>query len=167
MALNQTREVPGACPEFEARLEDRVSGEISAADAVSLDEHLQNCAGCRAALEYVSFSSRLLRVAQPAADPGPAFAHMTMAVIRQSQRDRGDEKSIWSPFVSLAWKFAATSGVVLALLLTFDISRHRGAAGGSFVGSAEDSGLFSDANYTNNDRDDFLIVPADGNHGQR
>ncbi len=167
MGFNQNREVPGACPEFEARLEDRVSGEISAADAVSLDEHLQTCNGCRAALEYVSFSSRLLRVAEPVADPGPAFAHMAMAVIRQSERDRGDEKSIWSPFVSLAWKFAATSGVALALLLTFDISRHRGVSlDGAYVASADDSGLFSDAHYTNNDRDDFLIPPTDGNHGQ-
>lgn len=147
-------------------MEDRVSGGISAADAVSLDVHLKTCDGCRAALEHVSFSSRLLRVAEPAADPGAGFAHMTMAVIRQSERDRADEKSIWSPFVSLAWKFAATSGVALALLLTFDISRHRDTVDGAYVTSADDSGLFSDVNYTNNDRDDFLIVPADGNHGQ-
>jgi anti-sigma factor RsiW len=169
MTLKTTYETSGACPEFEARLEDRITGEISPADATVLAAHLETCGACGAALERASVSTRLLRVAEPTPDPGPAFAHLTMAHIRQAMRDRSEEKSIWSPFVSLAWKFAATSGVAIALLLTFDISRHRGVtADGSYLTSADDSGLFSDVSYNSPDRDEFLIsAQGEGTHGRR
>jgi anti-sigma factor RsiW len=166
MTFNPTLETSGACSEFEARLYDRVSGDLSSADAAALDTHLKTCAACSAALERASFSARLLRVAEPAADPGPGFARITMARIRQ-ELDRTEERSIWSPFVSLAWKFAATSGVALALLLTFDISRHRTDVVGTALSPSDDSGLFSDVNYSSHDRDDFLISPTEGSHGQR
>jgi anti-sigma factor RsiW len=168
MTLKTNYETSGACPEFEARLEDRVSGEISAADAGALGAHLETCGACRTALEHAAFSSRLMRVAEPTPDPGPGFAHMTMAHIRQAQRDGVEERSIWSPFVSLAWKFAATSGVAIALLLTFDISKHRGVSPeGTYLSSMDDSGLFSDVNYSAADRDDFLIsAPGEGSHGR-
>jgi predicted anti-sigma-YlaC factor YlaD len=166
MTYNPTLETSGACPEFEARLYDRISGELSPADAAALDAHLKTCAACSAALVDASFSARLLRVAEPAADPGPSFAHLTMARIRQ-ETDRAEEKSIWSPFVSLAWKFAATSGVALALLLTFDISRHREPVDGTYISPSDDSGLFSDGNYSSQDRDDFLITTTEGSHGKR
>jgi anti-sigma factor RsiW len=165
MTSNPIQETSGACPELEARLYDRVSGEMSAADAAALDAHLKTCPACTAALDRATFSARLLRVAEPTPDPGPGFARITMARIRQ-ETDRAEEKSIWSPFVSLAWKFAATSGVALALLLTFDISRHRPDVNGSYVSSSDESGLFSDVNYSSHDNDDFLISPADQNHGQ-
>jgi hypothetical protein len=92
-----------------------------------------------------------------------------MAHIRQWERDRAEEKSIWSPFVSLAWKFAATSAVAIALLLTFDVSSHHSiAADGSYLAATDDSGLFSDSGYTQQDRDDFLLTaPAEGTHGKR
>jgi anti-sigma factor RsiW len=169
MTLNLDHETSGACPEFENRLEDRVSGELSAADAAVLNEHLETCGGCRAALEHVSLSPRLMRIAEPAPDPGSGFARITMARIRQAERDRADEKSIWSPFVSLAWKFAATSAVAIALLITFDVSRHHGvAADGSYLAAADDSGLFSDSAYAQSDREEFLLAPgAEGTHGKR
>jgi anti-sigma factor RsiW len=167
MTLNPIAETSGACPEFEARLYDRVSGEMSPADAAVLDAHLKSCAACAAAVERASFSARLLRVAEPAADPGPGFARITMARIRQAESERADEKSIWSPFVSLAWKFAATAGVALALVLTFDISQHRASVDGTYLSPSDDAGFFSDVNYSSNDRDDFLISTTDGNHGKR
>jgi len=167
MTSNPISETSIACPEFEARLYDRVSGELSPADAAVLDAHLKTCASCVAALERASFSSRLLRIAEPAADPGPGFAHITMARIRQAESERADEKSIWSPFVSLAWKFAATAGVALALVLTFDISQHRASVNGTYISPSDDTGLFSDVNYGDNDRDDFLISTTDGSHGKR
>ena len=108
-----------------------------------------------------------VEVAEPAADPGPGFARITMARIRQAESERADEKSIWSPFVSLAWKFAATAGVALALVLTFDISQHRASMDGTYLSPSDDTGLFSDVNYSSNDRDDFLISTTDGNHGKR
>jgi anti-sigma factor RsiW len=160
-------ETSGACSDLEARLYDRISGEMSATDAVAVDAHLKNCPACAAALERASFSARLLRIAEPTPDPGPGFAHMTMARIRQAERDRAEERSFWSPFVSVAWKFAATAGVALALVLTFDISQHRTTVDGTYFSPSDDSGLFSDVNYSSSDRDDFLVSPTDENHGKR
>ena len=162
---------PGACPEFEARLEDRISGEISNADAAALDAHLSTCTHCAQALAYVEATPRLLRIAEPAADPGLGFAHMTMARIRQARDvevQRAEEKSIWNPFVSLAWKFAATSAVAVALLLSFGVTRNPGAAAnGSYFSPGDDSGLFSDSAYQHSDREDFLLPDgAEGTHGR-
>ena len=163
---------PGACPEFEARLEDRISGEISTADAAALEAHLAACSHCAQALAFVEATPRLLRIAEAAADPGPGFAHLTMARIRQSREmeaQRAEEKSIWNPFVSLAWKFAATSAVAVALLLTFGVTHNPGsAANGSYLASSDDSGLFSDAPYQrHSDREDFLAPDAgEGTHGR-
>jgi anti-sigma factor RsiW len=167
MTSDPILETSGACPELEARLYDRISGEMSCADAAVLDAHLETCVACTAAVERAWFIAPVLRVAEPAPDPGPGFAHLTMARIRQAERDRAEEKSIWSPFVSLAWKFAATAGVALALVLTFDISQHRGSVDGAYLSPSDDTGLFSDVNYNSSDRDDFLVSPADVNHGQR
>lgn len=167
MTSDPILQTSGACPELEARLYDRVSGEMSVADAAALDVHLKSCTACTAALERASFSARLLRLAEPTPDPGPGFAHMTMARIRQAESDRAEEKSIWSPFVSLAWRFAATAGVALALVLTFDISQHRASVDGTHLSPSDDTGLFSDVNYNSSDRDDFMVSPADVNHGQR
>ena len=162
---------PGACPEFEARLEDRISGEISNADAAALDAHLATCSHCAQALTYVEATPRLLRIAEPAADPGPSFAHLTMARIRQAREvevQRAEEKSIWNPFVSLAWKFAATSAVAIALLLSFGVTRNAGTAtDGSYMSSGDDSGLFSDSGFQHSDREDFLLPDgAEGSHGR-
>ena len=72
-----------ACLEFEALLEDHLTGDLSNADAAKLAEHLENCAACTSALEYVAPSVQLLRTLSPAADPGPGFSRMMMARIRQ------------------------------------------------------------------------------------
>ncbi len=157
----------GACPDLEARLYDRISGEMSASDALLIDAHLKTCPACSAAFERASFSARLLRIAEPTPDPGPGFAHLTMAHIRQAQRDLAEERSIWSPFVSLAWKFAATAGVALALVLTFDISQHRTAVDGTYLSPSGESELFSDVSFISADRDDFLVSPMDDDHGKR
>jgi anti-sigma factor RsiW len=172
MTYDPYQKSPGACPEFEALLEDRISGEISNADAAALDAHLASCSHCAQALAYVEATPRLLRIAEPAADPGPSFAHLTMAHIRQSrevENQRAEEKSIWNPFVSLAWKFAATSAVAVALLLSFGVTRNPGAgSSGSYISSGDDSGLFSDSvSQQHNDREDFLLPDgAEGTHGR-
>src|ERR1700746_2464596 len=89
-----------ACKGYEALLEDSVSGEIGGSDAVRLSEHLKSCPGCREAREHVAPSSRLLRLAEASADPGPGFARDVMARIRS---DRGVliERGFWEPPGSL------------------------------------------------------------------
>ena len=171
MTFDPHQNSPGACPEFEALMEDRITGEISMADAAALDAHLATCSHCAQALAYIEVTPRLLRIMEPAADPGPSFAHLTMAHIRQAremENRRAEEKSIWNPFVSLAWKFAATSAVAIALLLSFGVTRNPGTSiDGSYLSSSDDSGLFSDSGYQHTDREDFLLPEgAEGSHGR-
>jgi len=75
-----------ACSDYEALLEDYLDDELNAADAKRASEHWKNCAGCRAALEQAAERARLLRLAEPSADPGPAFARIVMARYAQQSR---------------------------------------------------------------------------------
>ncbi|MGB9246021.1 MAG: zf-HC2 domain-containing protein [Candidatus Acidiferrales bacterium] len=112
-----------ACPEYEALLEDSISGEIGGADALRLSEHLKACAGCREAREHVALTPRLLHLAESTADPGPGFSRDVMARIR-TDRDVRSERGFWQPLVSLGWRFAATATLALALLVAYDTTSH-------------------------------------------
>ena len=112
-----------ACQEYEAALEDHLNGDLGGPEAAALSEHLKTCPGCRAALDEAVLSARLLRIAEPAGDPGPGFSHLVMARIR-AELHLNEGKSIWQSFVSVAWRFAATAAFALVLLVTFDVSRH-------------------------------------------
>jgi anti-sigma factor RsiW len=113
-----------ACSEYEALLEDSISGEIGGADAARLSQHLKQCAGCREALEFVSPSRRLLRLAVPVRDPGPGFARDVMARIR-ADREVNSEKSFWQPLIALGWRFAATATLAVAVLVAYDTTSHK------------------------------------------
>ncbi len=166
MTDNNLTQNTGACPRFEPLLEDRISGELGGADAALLAEHLKSCSGCSTALDVATASSRLLSLLEPAADPGPGFAHLTMARIRHAEALRADEKSIWKPFVSLAWRFAAGTAVALALIITVDVSTHRGDSYvASNMSASEDVGLFPDYQTSPAERDDFLMPVGDTKHG--
>jgi len=166
MTENSLTRNTGACPEFEPLLEDRLSGELGGGDAALVAEHLKSCAGCNAALDHVALSSRLLSLVEPAADPGPGFAHRTMARIRHAEALSADERSIWKPFVSLAWRFAVTTAVALALVITVDVGTHRdNSYVASNSASSEDAGLFPDTQSSPVERDDFLVPAGDVTHG--
>lgn len=159
-----------ACPEFEAFLEDYVAGELSAEVAPKVSAHIQGCAGCRSALDGAAASIRLLRVAEPAADPGPGFARLVMARIRTDVDRLASEKSIWQPFVSLAWRFAATATLALAVLVTYDATL-RGLpqpALASAMRQAESHDLFLDPGAPPENRDQVLMMmvvePSHGKH---
>src|ERR1700690_2140060 len=87
-----------ACTEYEALLEDSVSGEIGGEEAARLTQHLRTCAGCRAALEGVAPSSRILRIGEPSAEPGPGFSRIVMARIR-GDKDVRAERGFWQPLI--------------------------------------------------------------------
>jgi anti-sigma factor RsiW len=158
-----------ACTEFEALLEDHLTGDLSGADARKLAEHLEGCGACGIALEHAAPSMQLLRAAQPAADPGPGFSRVVMARIRAEMSRRGEQKSIWQPFVSLAWRFAATATLALALLVTFDAVRHmrnERQPNMAFVPITETRDLFPDPAGLPANRDEVLMMVADTNHGK-
>ncbi len=157
-----------ACLDFEALLEDHVTGDLSNADAEKLAEHLESCVACTSALENVAPSVDLLRTLSPAADPGPGFSRMMMARVRQELSRLNEQKSVWQPFVSLAWRFAATATLALAVLVTFDAVRHNTApAEMASMGATQTRELFPDPGRLPANRDEVLMMVADTNHEQR
>jgi hypothetical protein len=156
-----------ACIKYEALLEDMVNGELGGPDAASLAEHMKGCDGCRAAFGAAVAGTRVLRLAEPTRDPGPAFAHQVMARIRTD--GGGESKSIWTPFVSMAWKFAATAAMGLALLVTIDVrGRQDLTASDAAMAPQSDARdlLSSDPANPPRNADDVLILMAETDHGQ-
>jgi anti-sigma-K factor RskA len=110
-----------ACEQYEALLEDYLNGELSGADAKTAAEHWRACAGCQAALQNAAAGLRLLRAAEPSADPGPGFARMVMARIRATESERAyGRANFWQPFVSFGWRFAATATLALVALVSYN-----------------------------------------------
>jgi anti-sigma factor RsiW len=154
-----------ACLSYEVWLEDYLSGDLGSADAKKVDEHLESCAGCRAALDRASASARLLRVLEPALDPGSGFARVVMGRIRTRQAP--EEKGLWEPFISLAWRVTATATLALALMVTYSLtSKARSQQGMAVARQTETGDIFSsDAPNVPVSGDDVLIMVAEANHG--
>jgi len=115
------------CQKHEALLEDYLNAELSGAEGKAAIEHWQNCPSCRAQLEDAALSTRLLRAAEPAPDPGPGFARRVMASIRAAESERSALRAnFWQPFVSFGWRFAATATLALIALVSYNArwSRH-------------------------------------------
>jgi Putative zinc-finger len=157
-----------ACLEFEPLLEDCVSGDLGGAEAKNLADHLKSCAGCRVALEEARLAMRLTGAAEPAGDPGPAFARVVMARIQAGHDRETAEGSYWQPFVTLAWRFAGTAALVLVMLLTYDARLHsqpQPAVASARTGDVHE--LFSDPSRPPASRDEVLWMMTDVNHGQK
>lgn len=159
----------GDCTRYEALLEDQLNGELSAADAKAVEEHLQRCVSCRNAMELASMSTRLLRLAEPTVEPGPGFARDVMARIRAAESEQASERaSFWQPLVSLGWRFAATAALVLVGLVTYDA--RWGHQAQPEVASERLSGmndLFApDPGAPPANRDEVLMMVAETSHGK-
>lgn len=156
-----------ACRNFEALLEDHLTGDLRGLDAVKLSEHLKSCAGCQAALVLAVACSRLLAVAEPTPDPGPGFARVVMARIRAQQEHVGNEKGIWLPFVSVAWRFAAVASLVIVALLTYGTRIHPAAQENlAQLRLPQAYNLVADPNNPPETRDEILMMMAENNHGK-
>jgi len=159
-----------ACSAYEAKLEEYLSGQLSGADASEVAEHLRTCGACNAALEDARASVRLLSLAEASPHPGPGFARIVMARIR-TELEASREKGLWQPFVSLAWRFAATAALGLVLMITYGmVTSHQQAPrpNASSMQSAEVRDFFTnDADRVPANRDDVLIMVAEDNHGNR
>ena len=152
-----------ACSRYEAALEDYLNGEFADGQTATLKEHLQTCSGCAAALAEAQVAARLLRAAEPTADPGAGFARVTMARIR-GELETLEEKSIWRPFVSLAWKLSATAALALVLLVTFDVQHHHNRLDRdelAIMAANETPELLSDEARLPSNRDETLILMAE------
>lgn len=157
-----------ACGEYEALLEDSISGEIGGADAVQLSDHLKACAGCRAAREEAAMSPRLLRLMEATADPGPGFARNVMARIR-TDRDVRAERGFWQPLVSMGWRFAATATLALAVLVAYDTRSHvqKPAQETASLDASRIPDIFTpDPARIPSSRDEVLMMVAENEHGK-
>lgn len=158
-----------ACTKYEALLEDYLEGALSAADARNAENHWQSCAACRCALEQAAMSVRLLRAAGSSDGPGPAFARVVMARIREAEQDRSAERAgLWQPIVSLAWRFAATAMLALGVLVTYDAGWGRHAqpapATARLIGVGDL--LAPEPTRPPADRDEVWMMVADNNHAK-
>jgi anti-sigma factor RsiW len=157
-----------ACREYEAALEDYVNGEFADSETAKLKEHLKACSGCTEALAEAQVAARLLRAGEPTADPGPGFARVTMARIR-GEMETLEEKSIWRPFVALAWKLSATAALALVLLVTFDVRQRNNRLDQdelAIMAANETPELLSDEGRQPSNRDEMLILMAEEGHGK-
>jgi hypothetical protein len=101
------------CRRYEARLEDALEG---AADA-ELAQHVNQCAGCRAALERAQVAAAMLRVAeQPVREADGRFVARVMALIRNEQEARATAGAFWVPVQTLASRLALAAGMLLLAL---------------------------------------------------
>jgi anti-sigma factor RsiW len=156
-----------ACRKFEAHLEEHLAGELGGPDAVKLSEHLNTCAGCHAALDLAAASTRLLAVAEPTPDPGPGFARLVIARIRSAQESAAGEKSIWRPFVSVAWRFALAASLAVIVLFTYDTTlRRRPQQSMAQLRATHSRDLVPDAGSPPDSRDEILMMMAETNHGK-
>ena len=159
-----------ACPDFEARLEDFLSGRLSGADKREVADHIQSCASCKAAMDDAQMSLRLLRLMEAAPDPGPAFSRIVMARIRTEEVAR-QSRGFWQPFVSLAWRFAATAALAFVVMVTYDVASHRPSAVDTNGPVAEQSQIrdmfTTDANAVPANRDDMFMLASETENGKR
>jgi hypothetical protein len=157
-----------ACTEYEVLLEDFVNGELGGTDAKTLAEHLKDCGGCRSAFQDASACARLMRVVEPTPDPGPGFARVVMARIRTDE-SAAEGKGVWKPFVSFAWRFAATATLGFVALMTYDLSGHmREQRNLAVLQQGEARDLFSsDPANPPRSQDDVLMLVAESDHGKQ
>jgi predicted anti-sigma-YlaC factor YlaD len=162
----------GACSEFEAKLEDYLSGQLSGTDTREVQEHLAQCSACRTAVEEAASATRLLAVAEPTADPGPGFARIAMARIRTEVATAEEAaKGFWQPFVALAWRFAATVAIALVVMVGYEVGRQHREPAETAVAEARANDMrymfTADADRVPSNRDDVLIMVAEAKHGNR
>jgi predicted anti-sigma-YlaC factor YlaD len=160
--------VSGACSAYEAMLEDYLDGALDNAGSRWLTDHLKGCVGCSHALEAASAASQWLRQAEPTPDPGPGFARIVMARIRQEEDAQG-RTSFWEPFVSLAWKFATTAALALVVMVAYASHRANSTAiNVAVAGQSELQDMLMPSQSTvPANRSDFMAMVTESDNAER
>ena len=159
-----------ACPVYEVTLEDYLNGELSVTEAHSAEEHWKACVECRVRSSKLWAASDCFVQSGQTADPGPRFARVVMARVREAERERRAERAgFWQPLVAWGWKFAATATLVLAGLVTYDAGwGYHPQPNAEEVRPIAMHDIFSfDPNpgQTPADRDEVLMMVAETSHG--
>jgi hypothetical protein len=165
---------PTACRQYEQRLEEYLAGELDPLYTRSVDKHMAECADCRSAFENARDAARLFSIASPyferAPEPRPEFARLTMARIRvENDRHSAEGASLWQPFVSFAWRFAATAMLALMILLTYAVRGHgRSQKVVGPIGQQQQlPDVFApDPTRVPANQEEVLLMLAEGNHAE-
>ncbi len=102
---------------LDARASLRESGNAAPPADADFRKHLEECVGCREALETAELAGRLLREGRvPEAGPGDFFAARVSAQIRAKEERRRAQADFWKPIEALAKTLVWTSALLLVVL---------------------------------------------------
>jgi predicted anti-sigma-YlaC factor YlaD len=160
----------GACAVYEAVLEDYLNDALTGEEMRKVSAHIAACDGCASALEDAASVNEWVRTVERPSQPGPAFVRTVMARIHAHQDVA--RASFWEPLTALAWKFAATSAVVLVLMLTFASRRDTISSDVSNAISSAQSDEVSDVlapghSSVPDTRWELFMAPEEGENGNR
>ena len=119
--------IPKQCRKFELRLEDYIEGVPDA----EIQQHVAECAGCRAAVEDSMLAGNMLRQAcEPSSEPHPAFLAGVMARIEEEKARAASPAAFWTPLEFLASRLSLTAAVILLALSAYLVEGgpHRNSA---------------------------------------
>jgi hypothetical protein len=160
-----------ACSRYENLLEDCLEGDCTSSDSAKIETHLRDCSNCRGALEAARAGTRFLRAGLPLLEktcqPRPEFARTVTARIRLEKDQRATERTgFWQPFVSVAWRFAATAMLALVVLLTYAVrGRHSVQQRAASIGQGPLADVFApDPTRVPANQDEILIMLAETDH---
>jgi anti-sigma factor RsiW len=163
-------EPTSGCSRWEGLLGDYLSGECGVSEFAEVGEHLRACSNCRAALDEARAGDRLLRAGLPLLDrspePRPEFARTVMARIRmEKDRSAVERTGFWQPFITVAWRFAATAMVALVILLTYAVRGHNSVQRVTSVTQGPLADVFApDPTRVPANQDEILLMVAETDH---
>jgi anti-sigma-K factor RskA len=158
------------CGGYESLIEDYLSGELVGSEARNTLEHLKVCAACRALLAEARGSVVLLRAEDPTPDPGHAFARNVMARINSDLRKVSEVAGLWQPFVTVAWRFAASATLALGLLLAYAATSSTtptAQPASSEIAQADFHELFPEPAAPPSSPDEILMMVAETGHADQ
>jgi predicted anti-sigma-YlaC factor YlaD len=157
-----------ACAKYEELLADYLAGECDSSGLARVKAHLRDCLDCRTAVEESRAGAAFLNISAPLLDkspePRPDFARVTMARIRMESERASERTGFWQPFVSFAWRFAATAVVALAILLTYAVRGGRTQRQRAMVQAPLADVFAPDPTRVPANQDEILLMVAETDH---
>ncbi|HWF38858.1 MAG TPA: zf-HC2 domain-containing protein [Candidatus Acidoferrales bacterium] len=157
-----------ACAKYEVLFADYLAGECDAAGSAKVKAHLRGCLNCRTAVEESRAGAAFLNISTPLLEKGPQprpeFPRVTMARIRVEAEGAAERTGFWQPFVSFAWRFAATAVVALVILLTYAVRGGRTQRQRAMVQAPLADVFAPDPTRVPANQDEILLMVAETDH---
>jgi len=112
-----------ACPEKDPMLQALLDGELDAANAIAIEQHLKTCAGCAA--QYAALQAVRDRLAE-AELASPAPEHLRSRIVamldNEDRRSAPAPRRPWWAGVAAAWSATGAMAAVAAALFVFELA---------------------------------------------